>query len=86
MEGLIQRFQDAAAQLDVVVFGHLNTTFSALPKPIVGLIALVSVLAAIILSQRIVRGLSTRAAPVFEGIPLIGGMIKFARVCSRSKP
>lgn len=81
MADLIQRFQEAAARLDEVVFSNMNATFESLPKPVVTLIAVLSVVIALAFSQRIVRGLRRNSAPVFEGIPFIGGLIKFARVC-----
>ena len=81
MDGVVERLQVAAKQLDAVVFGHLNAIFGSLPVPVVTLIAMISLVIAIALSQRIVRGLRRNSAPVFEGIPFIGGLIKFARVC-----
>lgn len=82
MSVLLQRFHQAAAEIDMAVLGPLNAAFETLPKPLAILAAIITTLFAIAVSQRITRSLRRNSAPVFEGIPFIGGIIKFAKVCN----
>lgn len=69
-----------ASSIDQAIFGGLNDFVGSLPKPLVVLVALASVFGLLVFSRLVVQMTATKAPPVFEGVPFIGGILKFAKV------
>ena len=80
MASFLARWQAYAAQLDQVALAYAHRVLDALPKPVVFVIAVIAVFGAIIFGRQMARGMNPKAPPTFEGIPLIGGILKFAKV------
>ena len=76
----LERWQAWAAQLDQVALACAHRVLEDLPKPVTFLIAVFAVFGAIIFGRQMARGMNPKAPPTFEGIPLIGGILKFAKV------
>ena len=80
MANFLERWQAFTTQLDQMALAYANGVLDALPKPVVFLIAVCAVLGAILFGRQLARGMHPKAPPIFEGIPLIGGLLKFAKV------
>ena len=76
----LERWQAYTAKLDQVALAYADAVLEALPRPVVLLIAVIAVLGAIMFGRQMARGMNPKAPPSFEGIPLIGGILKFAKV------
>lgn len=68
------------SSIDQAVFGTSDDFFARLPKPLVALVALASILGLLAFSRMVVQMTATKAPPVFEGVPFIGGILKFVKV------
>ena len=80
MATFFERWQGYAAQLDQMALAYAQRVLDDLPKPVVFLIAVIAVVGAILFGRQMARGMNPKAPPTFEGIPLIGGILKFAKV------
>jgi len=80
MATFIERWQAYSALLDQVALAYAQGVLDTLPKPVVFLIAVIAVFGAILFGRQMARGMNPKAPPTFEGIPLIGGILKFAKV------
>lgn len=69
-----------ARSLDQRVLGGLDAAFANMPKPLVALVAIASLLGVLVFTRYLVRCIANKAPPVFEGVPFIGGILKFAKV------
>lgn len=68
-----------ARGIDQAVFGSIEATIAGLPRPLAALLALAAILGMLAFGRLVLRGLASKAPPVFEGVPFIGGLIKFAQ-------
>lgn len=73
-------YEQWARSLDERVFGGLNTTFANMRKPLVALVAISAILGMLVFTRFLVQSIANKAPPVFEGVPFIGGILKFAKV------
>ncbi len=85
MAELLARWRAFSKQLDQTALAYTDAVLDALPKPVVVLIAVFAILGAILFGRQLARGMNPKAPPTFEGIPLIGGIIKFAKVRKRKE-
>ena len=77
---MANKYETWARSLDQRVFGGIDAAVSDMPRPLVLLVAIASVLGMLIFTRYLVRLTAKRAPPTFEGIPFIGGILKFAKV------
>ena len=80
MAELLAKWRTFTKQLDQIALAYTDAFLDALPKPVVALIAAFAILGAILFGRQMARGMNPKAPPTFEGIPLIGGILKFAKV------
>ena len=72
-------YVDWAQRLDQTAAGWANGVIGSLPQPLLALVAAAAIFGMYLFGRMVVQGLTT-APPTFEGIPLIGGILKFAKV------
>ena len=77
---MANKYETWARSLDQRVFGGIDAAVSDMPRPLVLLVAIASLLGMLIFTRYLVRLIAKRAPPTFEGIPFIGGILKFAKV------
>jgi hypothetical protein len=72
-------YETWARSLDQRVFGGMDAAFSDMPRPLVVLVAIASLLGMLVFTRFLVRLTAKKAPPTFEGLPFIGGILKFAK-------
>jgi sterol 14alpha-demethylase len=77
---MANKYETWARSLDQRVLGGIDAAVSDMPRPLVLLVAIASLLGMLIFTRYLVRLTAKRAPPTFEGIPFIGGILKFAKV------
>jgi hypothetical protein len=73
-------YETWARSVDQRVFGGMDAAFSDMPRPLVALVAIASLLGMLVFTRYLVRLTAKQAPPTFEGLPFIGGILKFAKV------
>ncbi len=69
-----------AQRLDNAVAGAVHGLIDQLPPPMLyGLIG-VALMGILGFGRLMLQGFATKAPPIFEGVPFIGGILKFAKV------
>ncbi len=64
----------------------LAAGFFSLPAPALYAASALIVVASAVVLRLLFNSLHGKTPPVFEGVPYIGGLLKFAAVCTKQKP
>lgn len=69
-----------AQRLDNNVAGYAHGVFDNLSPPMLYSLVAVALVSVLIFGRLMVQKFAAKAPPVFEGVPFIGGILKFAKV------